>query len=63
MNEQYTPTLMCRVFGHKWEGNFDCWEQNPGTEVYEEFHTKRNLSHCRRCGIPNPAFVSDEPES
>jgi hypothetical protein len=55
------PSLMCRLFGHAWydwgfAGTVRVFSRSAGRHVLKALTLRRERSHCRRCGIPNPAW-------
>lgn len=50
--------LRCFISGHDWIATFVDETSNPGVRTT----TKSWISHCRRCGEPNPTWHRIESE-
>ena len=52
----YTPSLWCRIFGHKWVqyGFEDYWDRE---KLRHQRNTFQDRKHCDRCGVPNPNWT------
>jgi hypothetical protein len=51
-----SPSFLCRLIGHHWTVKTVDEQSEPGYRI-----TKREqVSHCRRCGMPNPIYFHSE---